>query len=385
MSHRPIYLDYAAATPLDRRVFLAMEPYFSERFYNPSSLYLDAKYVREDYEQARHQIAQTIGAKQHEIVITAGATESINLALSGTIHRHGGSIVTSSIEHHAVLMTAREHTCYEVEADSRGVVSAQAVRDAVRDDTTIVSIGFVNNELGTVQSIRDIATELDQIRQHRLKEGNKTPLYFHTDASQAMGFIDCSVSRLGVDLMTLNSAKCYGPKQVGVLWVSAGVQLAPLIYGGGQEGGLRSGTENVASVIGCAEAFRLASIDRKSESKRLAKLRDDLQCSLQSTIPDIVINGHPKRRAPHILHVSVAGLDGERAVFSLDENGVLASTGSACASNDGTRSHVLSAVKMSNELADGSLRFSLGRVTSSDDIVQASEIIARVVAKERVR
>lgn len=269
--------------------------------------------------------------------------------------------------------------------DGHGLVSTEALRRALHDDTTLISLGYVNNELGTVQSLRDAAVVVAEERQRRLAAGSRRPLFLHTDASQATGMLDISVSRLGVDLMTLNSGKCYGPKAVGLLWVRAGIELRPLIDGGGQENGLRAGTENVAGAIGFATALTLAIEERKSESHRLAQLRDQLAARLCHELPDLTVDGHPRRRAPHILHVSLSGIDGERVVFGLDERGVMAATGSACAASSGTRSHVLTAIGMSDEQADGSLRLSVGRSTTSDDIERAASIIVDVIRHEGVR
>ncbi len=385
MSLRPIYLDFAAATPLDRRVFAAMEPYLLSDFYNPSALYQASRRVRHEYEDARHSIAKTIGVKQHEIIMTAGATESCNLAIRGVMTTYGGRVAVAGIEHQAVLDTAQQFDCDAIEVELSGLITAEAVRRSIREDTVLVSIGYINNELGTVQPLRDIAAVVHDERQKRLRSGSTWPLFLHTDASQAFGVVDCAVSRLGVDMMTLNAAKCYGPKQVGVLWSRPTIQLAPLIYGGGQESGLRSGSENVAGAIGCAMAMTLAHDERKAEAARLASLRDDLQRRLHAEIPAIVINGHPKRRAPHILHMSLEGLDGERAVLALDEHGVMAATGSACAAQRGARSHVLKAVGMSDESIDGSLRFSLGRTTTEEDIAEVADRIVNVLKKEHMR
>lgn len=385
MSRRPIYLDYAAATPLDERVLQAMQPYLTEKFYNPSSLYQDARNVRSEYESARHQIAQTIGAKQHEIVMTAGATESCNLAVHGVIGHYGGRVATAPTEHHAILETAKMHEFDLISVTPQGLTTVDAVQQAITDQTSLISVGYVNNELGTVQPLSDIARLVNNIRQDRMRRGVSLPLLLHTDASQALGLLNCNVSRLGVDLMTLNAAKCYGPKQVGVLWVRGGLMLNPLVSGGGQELGLRSGTEHVAGTIGCAEAFTIAVSERKNESYRLGQLRDRLQMRLENDIEGIVVNGHPKRRSPHILHVSLDGLDGERVVFALDEHGIMAATGSACAANHGTRSHVLKAIGMSDSLADGSLRFTVGRHTTEELIDEAASIIVSVISKERIR
>lgn len=378
-----IYLDFAAATPLDDRVFLSMEPFFRERFYNPSALYIAAHDVRASYEDARHTLAQCIGAKQHEIVMTAGATESINLAIHGVIGHYGGSVATADIEHLAVLEAARSHVHQTISVAPTGYITAESVQRAITSDTTLVSVGYINNELGTVQSLRDIAIVIDNERQRRLKVGESRPLFFHTDSSQAAGLLDCSVSRLGVDMMTLNAGKCYGPKQVGLLWARGGIVLDPLLHGGNQERSLRPGTENVAGVVGFATALRIAADERKVESHRLTGLRDRLEKRLVAEIPHLTINGHLKRRSPHILHVSVPGLDGERAVFALDQAGVMAATGSACAANSGERSHVLTAAGFDDAHADGSLRFSLGRTTSIGQIDEAAAIIIDIVRKER--
>ena len=379
----PIYLDYAAATPLDDRVFLSMEPFYREKFYNPSALYIAAHYVRAAYEEARHTLAQCIGAKQHEIIMTAGATESINIAVHGVIGHYGGSVAAAEIEHLAVLQAARTHAFQKIAVTEAGYITAEAVEQAITPDTTLVSIGYINNELGTVQSLRDIGTVIDRERQRRLKDGESRPLYFHTDASQAAGLLDCSVSRLGVDMMTLNAGKCYGPKQVGLLWVRGGIILDPLMRGGNQERSLRPGTENVAGAVGFATALTIASEERKVESHRLGTLRDRLEKRIAAEIPDVVINGHRKRRSPHILHISISGLDGERAVFALDQAGVMAATGSACAANSGERSHVLVAAGFDDALADGSLRFSLGRPITEQQIDEAAKIIIDTIQRER--
>jgi cysteine desulfurase len=380
----PIYLDYAAATPLDDRVFLSMEPFYREKFYNPSALYMAAHDVRRSYEEARHILAQCIGAKQHEIVMTAGATESINLAVHGTIGHYGGSVAVAGVEHLAVLEAARTHAIQTITIDPTGYITSESVQRAITADTTLVSVGYINNELGTVQSLRDIAAVIDSERQRRLKNGESRPIYFHTDASQAAGLLDCSVSRLGVDMMTLNAGKCYGPKQIGLLWVRGGIILDPLMKGGKQEGSLRPGTENVAGAVGFATALKIASDERKTESYRLGELRDHLEKRIVAEVSDVVINGHHKRRAPHILHISIPGLDGERAIFALDQAGVMAATGSACAANSGERSHVLTAVGFDDVHADGSLRFSLGRQTTQEQIDEAATVIINTIARERI-
>ncbi len=383
MGERVIYLDYAAATPLDERVIAAMEPYIHGQYYNPSALYTPARQVREAYEIARHKLAMAIGGKPQEITITAGATESINLAIQGIVTRPDDEIVSCLTEHAAVVETAKQHAVRWAQVDERGYVKPSAVAAVITPATQLVSIGLINNELGTVQPIKEIAAVVAAKRQQRLEVGNETPLYLHTDASQAVGLLDISVSRLGVDMMTLNSGKCYGPKQVGLLWVRSGIALESILFGGGQENGLRPGSENVAGTIGFAEALSIAHAERKDESQRLHRLRGYLERELSKRLPDVVVNGHPKRHAPHILHISIPDCDGERLVYALDGLGVLAATGSACAANKGVRSHVLEAIGMDAALADSSLRLSLGRLTTDEEIMEATERIIQAAAQEK--
>lgn len=377
----PIYLDYAAATPLDERVFAAMQPYLAEKFYNPSAAYTAAREVREALDEARHQLARTIGGKRDEVVLTAGATESINIAFRGVLSGDD-HVVIGSTEHPSVtaIATAYDHTV--AESDARGMITAEAVRSAVTDKTKLVSITAADSELGTIQQLSKIAEGIETIRQERRSRGVAQPLYFHSDASQVAGVIDIHVARLGVDLLTLNAAKCYGPKQVGLLWCASHVSLEPYLLGGGQERGLRSGTENVAGAVGFATALVSAQKHRHSESDRLRNLRDTLQASLTAALPKLVVNGSLKKRLPGHLHISLDGLDAERVVFHLDSLGVQVATGAACAANKGTRSSVLTAVGMSDSAADGSLRLSLGRQTSADEVSRAAGYIIDAITAE---
>lgn len=381
MNTEVIYLDHAAATPLDKRVLQAMEPYFSELFYNPSSPYAPALAVRRDYEAAKARIAQAIGAKPDELIMTAGATESINLAFSSI----GGHVVTTAIEHQAVLEAAKRQNSTIVAVDKHGLASPEAIKAAITPETRLVSVGLANNEIGTIQPLRDTAAVIKHQREERLKAGNTTPIHLHSDASQGAGLLDIHVSRLGVDLLTLNAGKIYGPKQAGLLYASSNVRLQPQIVGGGQERGLRSGTENVAGVIGFATAMELAETHRKSEAERLIALRNLLQTKLTRAFPDAVISGHPKRRLPGHVHISFPGIDAERLVFALEARGVLVATGSACAANKGTRSHVLTAIGLAPEVADGSLRLSLGRLSTEETTLKAAEIIKEEVQREQRR
>lgn len=364
-----IYLDYAAATPVEPQVLEAMQPFFAEQFANPSSLYSSARVTREALNSARASVANTLGAKPTEIAFTAGATESINLAIQGVMRKFPeGHVVTTTIEHEAVLETAKQF--------NHSIVDPRDVISSITDDTVLVSVMMANNEVGTILPIKELAAEIVKIREART---NSLPLYFHTDAAQAGTTLDLHVSRLGVDLLTLNGGKMYGPKQSGILYIRTGTQLDPLIYGGGQERGVRSGTENVAFAVGFAEALELAQANRKDEAHRLQKLRDQLQETIQTELPEIVVNGDQKRRLPHNLNITLPGLDGEAAVLYLDNAGVQVSTGSACSIGSDEPSHVLLALGCTPDEASASLRFTLGKDTTEEDIKAASRIIVETL------
>ena len=381
MKEEVIYLDHAAATPVDPKVIAAMQPFLSDAFYNPSAPYAPAVAVRREYESAKQTIARAIGAKADDLVMTAGATESINLAFSS----FSGHVVTSVIEHHAVLAAANLHEATLVTSDEKGIVSAQTVKEAITPKTELVSVALANNELGTIQPLRDIAEVVKQERDRRLADGNHTPIFLHSDASQGVGQLDVNVARLGVDLLTLNAAKVYGPKQVGLLWAAPSVVLAPSIVGGGQERGLRSGTENVAGTVGFSKAMELADGHRKFESGRLQKLRNELQKMLIDAFPEAVVSGNLKHRLAGHLHISFPNLDAERVLFALEMRGVLVATGSACAANKGTRSHVLTAIGLAPEVADGSLRLTLGHLSDEENCQRAANIIIEEITKEYAR
>ena len=377
-----IYLDHAAATPCRREVVEAMAPYWSEKFYNPSSPYAPAVEIRHEYEAAKHRIAMVIGAKPTDITMTAGATESINLAMTAA---RDGHVVTTTIEHAAVLESTKQYDHTLIAVSPKGLVAPDTVAAALRADTRVVSIGLANNEIGTIQSLRTIAESIQQERYRRGENGNTTPIWLHTDASQGVGQIDINIARLGVDMLTLNASKCYGPKQTALLWHRPDVILQPLMVGGGQERGLRSGTENVAAVVGFATALELAEKDRKHEAHRLSTLRDRLQFELQDAFATMLVSGHPKKRLPGSLHVVFSGIDAERLVFALEMRGVLVATGSACAANSGTRSHVLTALGITDAQADGSLRLTLGRLNDDASIDTAAAIIIEEVTREMER
>ncbi len=381
MSAQIYYLDHAAATPVDERVLRAMMPFFSESFYNPSSPYAPAVQVRRDYDDAKSRLAATFGGRGDEIVITAGATESINLAFSSV----NGHVITSAIEHDAVLAAATRHDHTLVTPTEKGIIPPESVAEALTPQTELVSIQLANNEIGTIQPVRAIAQIVEIERSRRKDAGELTPIYLHCDASQGFGQIDVNISRLGVDMLTLNAGKMYGPKQVGLLWAKPGVVLTPTIVGGGQERGLRSGTENVAGVIGFAAAAELAARKKNGEAERLSGLRDTLERQLVDAIDGLVVSGHVKKRLPGSLHISIPGIDGERLVFMLEDRGVLLATGSACAANKGTRSHVLRALNMSDETADGSLRITLGRLSDDATVSEAGAIIIEEINREIAR
>lgn len=351
-------------------------------FYNPSSPYAPAVEVRRCLEQARHRLAVTIGAKSDDIILTAGATESIALALSAA---SDGQIVSSEIEHAAVLENARRYTHWLVPPLKNGRIDPVQIKQAITPETQVVSIGLANSELGTVQPLKEIAAIISQERLRRQENGETRPIWLHSDGSQGAGLLDLNLARLGVDLLTLNAAKVYGPKQVGLLWRRPGVVLQPIIGGGGQEMGLRSGTESVAGAVGFALALERAESKRKSETLRLSSLRDHMQQQLQAEFDDMVVSGDAKHRLAGHLHIGFAGIDAERLIFLLETDGVLVATGSACAANKGTRSHVLEAIGLEEKIADGSLRITLGKTTSQQDIDSATTAIIRAVRTEMNR
>ena len=377
------YLDYGAATPMDDEVIRAMLPYFSNRFHNPSAPYAAARAVKADLEQARATLARLIGARSASITLTAGATEANNLAFAAT----DGHVISDAAEHESVLACAqaREHTIVDVAPDGR--VSPDAIRDALRPDTTLVSVELANGEVGTIQPVREIARVVVTERMRRLEAGENRPIFLHADASQAAATQAINVGSLGVDLLTLSAAKLYGPKQVGLLWSADDVRLQPLVRGGGQEGGVRSGTENVAGIIGFARAMELACEMRSGEARRLARLRDGLQAQLEAAFPEMLVSGPRQRklRLPGLLHVSFAGLEARRLVIALERRNVSVGTGSACAASRMQVSHVLRAMGVPDEAAAGSLRITLGRPTTEDELSYACAMICEVVRQEAKR
>lgn len=362
-------MDYAAATPVDGRVLSEMTPYFSEKFFNPSALYLDAKDVKVEIENARSKVANILGAKPGEIIYTAGGTEANNLAIAGIMNQYpDGNIVISSIEHPSVLEPARQYDCREVKVDKTGVIDLVDLEAKIDDKTILVSVMYANNEIGTLQPLREVAAVLQKVRSQRTLKGNDKSLLLHADACQAANYLDLHVARLGVDLMTLNGGKIYGPKQTGVLFVKTGVVLKPQILGGGQEKGARSGTENVAGAVGFTKALEIAQKMRKEEVSRLLKIQDEFISGLKKRFPNCTINGSKKSKLPNNISVTIPAIDNERVVMELDERGVQCAVGSACSVSKDEPSHVLKAIGLTENQAQSTLRFSMGRSTTKNDI-----------------
>jgi len=382
MSKPLVYLDYAAATPLDERVLTAMRPYFEADFYNPSANYRAAREVHAALESARSKVAHWLGARGSEIVFTAGGTEANNLAVHGVMRRFPkANMVTSALEHESVLAPAGAYDCREAAVRADGRVDLDDLRTKIDDRTVLVSIMYANNEIGAVQPIREIARLVAEIRKERRTGGNELPLYFHTDAAQAANYLDLHIARLGVDLMTLNGGKIYGPKQSGCLYVKAGVELRPLIDGGGQERGLRSGTENVAAAIGFAEALEIAQNIRHEEAARLQILQKQFIEDLEKKVPGATINGSLKYRLPNNVHVTLPGQDNERLLIELDEAGIMAAAGSACSASNEESSHVLRALGLDDATARASLRFTMGRGTEAADIERTIDQLVHLTAR----
>jgi cysteine desulfurase len=378
MSDKLIYLDYAAATPVDPAVVDAMLPYFTEKFYNPSATYDRARRIRAELEKARTEVAHWLGARSSEIIFTAGGTESNNLAIHGIMRQYPkANIVVSAIEHESVMSPARRYECREVAACGDGRVNLEDLRSKIDDNTALVSIGYANNEIGTVQPLREIARIIDDKRRQRV---SKLPLYFHTDACQAANHLDLHTSRLRVDLMTLDGSKIYGPKQSGCLYVRSSIRLLPLVDGGHQERGLRSGTENVPYDIGFAVALDMAQKTRREETDRLRTLQADFFRRIESEIPEATINGSRKYRLPGNVHVTIPGQDNERLLVQLDSAGIIAAAGSACNASDQEPSAVLRAIGLNDDEARASLRFAMGRATTHEMVERTVKTLRGLIA-----
>jgi len=380
MKKKIIYLDYAATTPVHPEVIKGMLPYFDRDFANPSSIYKLAQKAKNAIEEAREKVAKLLNAHPEEIIFTSGGTEANNMALKGVAfanRKKGKHIITSKIEHHATLNTCRwlEKQGFEVtyiDVDRYGVVDVDELKKSLRDKTILVSIMHANNEVGTIEPIEEIA-----------KIVKERGIYLHTDAVQTAGKIPVDVKKMGVDLLSLSGHKIYGPKGVGALYIKKGVKLDPLIHGGHHERSKRAGTENVPGIVGLGKACEIAMKEGISEARRIEKLRKMLQDGLEEKISKITFNGHPEKRIPGILNTCIKYVEGESMLINLDFEGICASSGSACTSGSLEPSHVLLAMGIPPELAHGSLRFSLGRYTTEEDIKRVIEVLPKIVDKLR--
>lgn len=388
-----IYLDHAAATPVSKKVLESMISYFSEDFFNPSAAYLPAKKIQKAYEEAKAKIAHSIGAKSPDLIITSGATEATNLAF--TCLSEKGKALVLEIEHKSVLETAKNYNFELIKVDKNGLIDLKDLQNKLNDNVELVSVSLANNELGTIQPLAEIAEILRKERQNRLKQGNKTPIYLHSDASQALNLIDVNVSRMGVDLLTINAAKIYGPKGVGALYVSHGVKLKPITFGGGQENGLRSGTENVPGVVGFATAAEEAKLHLNGNRKKFESLKmkflqeladNDIIAQKDKNVKHkLFVLGNKKHQLANFVPICFPGVDAERLIYKLEDRGIYVSTGAACAASKGEKSHVLKAIGLSDEEIAGSLRISFGNSNNEEDVYEAAREIKFAVESELKR
>ncbi len=377
---RRVYLDHAATTPLHPEVSSLMCEFMAETFGNPSSLHSFGREARKWMEEARQKVAELIGAASEEIIFTSGGTEADNLAILGVAwsrREKGNHLITSAIEHHAVLDTCEflARNGFEVTVlpvDGYGVVDPDAVRRAIRKNTILISIMHANNEIGTIEPIEEIGRIA---REHGV--------VFHTDAVQTAGKIPVNVVDLGVDLLSLSAHKIYGPKGVGALYIRNGIRIKPVLHGGGQERKLRSGTENTIGIVGFGKAAEIAARDLEQEASRTRTLRDRLIQGVFEKIPEVRLNGHPEQRLPHNANFSFSYVEGESLILGLDLQGIAASSGSACSSRSLQPSHVLKALGLPPELVHGSVRMTLGRANTGADIDYVLEVLPGIV--ERLR
>jgi cysteine desulfurase len=375
------YFDYAAATPLSEAAMAAMQPYLSEQFYNPSADYAPARKVKQALEDARREVAHIIGAKPVEIVFAAGGTEANNIAIHGVMQQYPeANMVISAVEHDSVRRPAGQYSHKICPVNEQGVVNLEKLKSSINSHTVLVSVMLANNEIGTIQPLKEVASLISGIKRQRQQDDNELPLLLHTDAAQAGNYLDLHVHRLGVDLMTVNGGKLYGPKQSGMLFIRSGVQLQPFIHGGGQERGLRSGTEHVAASVGFARALADAQSQRTSESVRMQSLQRIFIDELISQVPKVVVNGSRKSRLPNNVHITLPGQDNERLLILLDQHGIFAAVGSACSASHDEPSHVLAAIGKSTQEIRGSLRFSMGRTTDEAAVKYAAATLASLVS-----
>lgn len=377
---RKVYLDYSATTPVKEEVLKEMIPYFTEKFGNPSSLYDIGLESKEAVTHAREQVAALINAKPQEIYFTAGGTEADNWAVFGTVEKlksKGNHIITTKIEHHAML-----HSCAFLEKegcqityldiDQEGRIDLKQLEDAITDKTVLISIMLVNNEIGTIQPVKEAAAI-----------AKKHGILFHTDAVQGLGNVPIDVKDMGVDMMSVSSHKIYGPKGSGALYIRKGVNIANYMHGGGQESRKRAGTENLAGIIGFGKAAELARINFESHVKHCAKLRDYLKDRILSEIPDTFVNGTMEGRHPGNLNITFKYIEGESILLLLNQYGISVSTGSACSSASLEPSHVLTALGVPVEMIHGTVRFTVGDLTTKEDIDYVVDHLKTIVEKLR--
>jgi cysteine desulfurase len=378
---RKVYLDHAAGKPIDRRVLEEMTPYFSQKYGNPSSAHTFSSIARNAMEEARGKVAQLIGAeRQTEIIFTSGGTESNNLAIKGVALRNaskGNHVITSSIEHMSVInpcknLSTQGFDVTHLPVDAFGIVDRDALTAAISAKTVLVSIAYANGEIGTVESIEEIG-----------KLVHSHGAFFHVDAVAAAGQVPIDVQQANVDLLSLSSNDLYGPRGVGALYVKTGTRIQPTLHGGGQERGLRSGTENLPGIVGMGRAAELAHDEMTVESDRLTSLRDRLIEQVLSRIPEAYLNGHPSIRLPNNANIRFSYIEGESLILSLDMEGVICSSGSACSSKTLEPSHVLLAIGLKHEEAHGSLLFTLGKQNDKDDLKYVLTVLPRVVRRLR--
>lgn len=392
-----IYFDHAATTPVSEKVKKSMCTYFDEKFGNPSSIYALGREAKSAVEESRAEAAKLLGASSKEIIFTSGATESNNLAIKGVAEYAAYNfglvphIITSSIEHHCVLDSVKwlekavgvEVTYLPV--DHEGLVNPDDVKDAIRDNTVLVSVMCGNNETGAIEPIAEIGKVVLEARSKRLEAGNKLPIYFHTDAVQAFQYIDIDVQKLGVDFLSLTAHKFYGPKGVGLLYTGAGAKFASQQKGGAQERGLRAGTENVPYIVGMVTAMSEARKEITNSQLQITKLRDYLVERVMKEIPDVEVIGpkNDKDRLPHIAAFLFKRIEGESILINLDMLGIAASSGSACTSGSLEPSHVTKAMGYGDMEAHGAVRFSLGKLNKKEDIDELMKHLPQIVEKLR--
>lgn len=375
-----IYLDHNATTPTDPRAMAAMSPYFSQSYGNPSSIYRLAQEAEEAKEAARVKVARILNARPNEIVFTSGGTESDNFAIKGIAFANresGNHIITSAIEHHAVLNTCKwlEKQGFRVTyigVDRYGLVDLDELKDAITAETILISVMHANNEVGTIEPLREIA-----------EFAKGAGVYLHTDAAQTVGKIPTDVNELGVDLLSLSGHKLYAPKGIGALFIRRGTKIDSLLHGGHHERNRRAGTENVPGMVGFGKACEIAMEEGEEEGRRLKAFRDRLERGIAERIDEVIVNGHPERRLPGTLNLCVKYVEGESILLNLDFEGIAASSGSACTSGSLEPSHVLLAMGIPPEAAHGSLRFSLGHDNTEEDIERVIEVLPPVVEKLR--